>query len=596
MFFKKIDIYGSKVGFSINGRSSLNSFSGGIFTLLTIFIYILFFYLFSKDFFLRMNPFISSEKVFLTDSVLNNYTFINETMLFAIPNPVLYKDKNLYNLTLEYIEEFEGKFKKTKLNFISCEKTKFSRLFDKYNKAEDFYCIDFSNILNQNITNIHFSDYVKQYFIQFTIYYNYGYLASLNETYKQMLLDSEELFIFYLPKLSFSPNNYHQPIDIHMDYNCFLINQKIKFINDLKFVETKLEQDENFFYKKQLQSHSVIHFENQIQEIGLRKEAELLARFDMVLDGLYYNKFTREYKKIPDLLAQVMGIGKPLMIVFTYLIEYLTKFNLENLLIKHFLCYFTKDQNNNDSKIWEYKNFKDFKNLFKNLTNNKQNLESFHINKQSVADNNDNMIENGIKSNFKNNYQIEQISEISHVNELSTRKFFGGAEDKIIQSNNNIIKKLNFELDKNNQENINPYSNIVPYKPSDNITNIKNETFKNNKESIINSLHSTSKRENKFPYIGFIDYYFNFLIPKNNNNYKYKFNHLKILKYFSKEILNKLDLFYYLKLVRTTEILKNTFLRKKANKENLEFLIKSLYFVRDIDIDFVIKIIDEGSN
>jgi len=71
---------------------------------------------------------------------------------------------------------------------------------------------------------------------------------------------------------------------------------------------------------------------------------------------------------------------------------------------------------------------------------------------------------------------------------------------------------------------------------------------------------------------------------------------LKILKHFSKEILQKLDLFYYLKLVRTIELLKNTYLRKCVEKEKLKFLLKSLYFVRDCDIEFIVREIDQKSN
>jgi len=63
----------------------------------------------------------------------------------------------------------------------------------------------------------------------------------------------------------------------------------------------------------------------------------------------------------------------------------------------------------------------------------------------------------------------------------------------------------------------------------------------------------------------------------------------KTLKFFSKEILVKLDFFYYLKLVRTVEVLKNSFLRKKADKEELQFLLKNLYFIRDCDIENIIQ-------
>jgi len=78
-----------------------------------------------------------------------------------------------------------------------------------------------------------------------------------------------------------------------------------------------------------------------------------------------------------------------------------------------------------------------------------------------------------------------------------------------------------------------------------------------------------------------------------DKNYNLRINNQKILLYFSSEILQKLDLFYYLKLVRTMELLKNTFLRSKVEKQSLQFLIKSLYFLRDCDMESIIQEIDK---
>jgi len=232
MFLKKIDIYGSKIGLSVNGLMSLNSYFGGIFTINTIIIYILLFNLFAKDFYLRINPRIDSERVYLTDSVLNNYTISNDTFLFAMENPTIYKDLNLYKISLNYVEEKDRSYIITELKFITCDKTQHSELIDNYDKAKNYYCIDFTQILNQNITNIYFTDNVKNNYIHFTIYYNNDYLKTLNETYKQELLNFEKYIYFYSPILSFSPNNYQKPLDIRLKLNR-IINQKIKIFQSL---------------------------------------------------------------------------------------------------------------------------------------------------------------------------------------------------------------------------------------------------------------------------------------------------------------------------------------------------------------------------
>lgn len=117
---------------------------------------------------------------------------------------------------------------------------------------------------------------------------------------------------------------------------------------------------------------------------------------------------------------------------------------------------------------------------------------------------------------------------------------------------------------------------------------------KEKKRNVNDSLNYPLKNKNKFPYIGFIEYYFPILIPQ--KNYNLKLNNSKIVKYFSKEILQKLDLFYYLKLIITVELLKNSILRKKVKKQPLQFLLSSIYFLRDCDVEFIVEEINKNPN
>lgn len=153
-----------------------------------------------------------------------------------------------------------------------------------------------------------------------------------------------------------------------------------------------------------------------------------------------------------------------------------------------------------------------------------------------------------------------------------------------------------FRNEKNNEREIknnlsnNAFNSLQYIKDLPNLNNDFNK--KNQTDKTFDFIYF-SKKINKFPYIGFFDYYFPCLIPRKDKNYKNRLILPKILKFFSKEILQKFDLLYYLKLVRTIELLKNTSLRKKVKKENLQFLLKSLYFLRDCDFEHIIRIIDK---
>jgi len=221
---KKIDIYGKKLGFNLKRKTTFNSTFGGIFTILTFIFYVIFFILFSKDLYFKINPKVIFETVYITENNLNNYTLTNETFLFAIYSPINFKDPNLYELSINFISEYQDIDTITKLDFISCGKTKYSYLFSKFESANEYYCLNFSKIVDENLTNIYFSKEVLSNYLTFTINYNDTYLSTLNNTYKQKLLKSKETIFIYYPKISFSPNNYEVPLDIQMDYSYFDIN------------------------------------------------------------------------------------------------------------------------------------------------------------------------------------------------------------------------------------------------------------------------------------------------------------------------------------------------------------------------------------
>jgi len=168
MMLKRFDIYGLKLNFTLNNKGSFKTIYGGIFSLFTVIIYLLLFNILAKDFYLKINPRITTDKTYITDSFFNNYTFNKDSLLLVFDN---IDDQNLYNFTLNYIEYFNiTNITNTKLDFISCDKTNNSRLFrNNTEEAKKFNCIDFTKIINKNITSFHYSDDVISKYIQIFI-------------------------------------------------------------------------------------------------------------------------------------------------------------------------------------------------------------------------------------------------------------------------------------------------------------------------------------------------------------------------------------------------------------------------------------------
>jgi len=358
-------------------------------------------------------------------------------------------------------------------------------------------------------------------------------------------------------------------------------------VNIFKYAETKLEQDKNFFFEDKFEIKSEIHLAN-LKEYNFQRfdNSKELIYFRFELDGLYYNKYSLVYKKLPEVLAQLIGIMQPLMIVFSFVIEYFTRYNLDNFLIENFLCYFTTEQNKDDKIIWKNKNYKNFKNTFKNINYSKVATNSNKVFKNlSQLDDeifNDKLY-NSVGISKKQKVNFNSINDCNKNNQL-----FNDVNNKINIESINVNDDINKIItDKNLDYGTYPLKTIVN----------SSQNFKKKKEKkgkMIDLFSFSLKNKSKFPYIGFIEYYFPILISSKNKNYNLILNHTKIVKHFSNEILKKLDLFYFLKLVRTTEILKNTLLRKKIKKESLKFLLKSIYFIRDCDIEFIVEEIQKN--
>lgn len=192
-----------KLGFFLNYNSSLNSTFGGVFTCITALVYVALFNFFAKDFYFRINPKITSEKVFFED--INNYTITNEKTIFAV-SLRLVKDPRLYKLSAKYREVYVDNIINIDFDMISC-----NSLSNSYNIDEDelqnLYCMDFNKFLNKNITNFSsISLLIKK--VRLEIQYNFTYLETLNDTYRQNMINSDDFILYFYPVFSFSPNNY----------------------------------------------------------------------------------------------------------------------------------------------------------------------------------------------------------------------------------------------------------------------------------------------------------------------------------------------------------------------------------------------------
>jgi len=352
--------------------------------------------------------------------------------------------------------------KEIQLDLVNCEKIKYKNKNKFFGKNDrDFLCINFTSLKNQTLTNYFIFSKVGFNILEFTLKYDYNYLATLNESFKNYFLDSTDTITILFPQLYFNPNDDKNPLDVYSDYTSIDISKNRLYSMEYRYAETKLLENQDIILDDPDLKDSVIHLADKTEYVVTREDNinVPLVNIRFFLDGFYYNNYKRIYKKLPEILAQVFGIMEPLIIIFSILTEYFTKYNLDNVLVNNFLCYFTENQSKDDKIIWANQNFKDFKKIFKNVKS-KENLESNNINNLSIQDeNNENKKEINCnsdflpkKTNFRQTYNFHERKKSENENDL-----FNEIHIELVENNNKYHKNV-INTDNNNKVNYDPYS------------------------------------------------------------------------------------------------------------------------------------------
>jgi len=620
MFLKNIDIYGSKLDFQIDKRSEFTTNLGGIFTILSACAYIILFNFMAKDLYNKVNPKITEENTYITDSNVNNFTISGQSFLFAIYHPsIIDVDDENYQFG-EKLFKYSAIFKEfivgrdepisTPLELMKCDEAKYANLFFDIDHAGAMSCLNLTSIKKKNLTNFFYSKAVQSNIIEVSLNYDYDFYNSLNETVKTYLKNRITPVGYFWPELSISPNNFTNPLDIQLNYNKFYLSEDTFYRNNLRLVETVLEQDINYFTDGVQPHSSKIHVAFQFANYPSRKgKTSDLAKFQIYLDGLYTRKLTRVYKKIPEILAEVSGTMDLIILACTYFVGYFTTYNLDYSLVNKFIGYFSKDKNKEDKLVWKYQNYKEFSGIFKNKNLfSKENKEFDTFKKPPNLDMNN---ANDKKSIIDLNYN-KKNEKTDNNQELETQKKYLCDEINRIQTENDRINYVNLEMvaidiNKNNISDNNQSeknNNAVEKEIYDGSKLTKNLPFSNN-ENIINqkkneetsdSFNYSEDNKNDYPYTGFISYYFPICLSKKNSKSNKRLNYTNILQYFSGKLQTHLDFFHYLEYISTIKLLKNSSINEDQEKMKYKYLTKHLYYMRDCDEEHILKLMEQESN
>jgi len=596
-FIKYMDLFGTRCTFYSDKMPKLYTVTGGIFTMISLFLCLLVFVVFSLDDLKRKFPsttisFIPSEgyrkikfgqeKIWIPWRIVdyNNNGFVNHTGLLY---PII-----SYYSGIKYENSKKYNFTKKILNYKLCNETSMiyeSNIYHISVPLNELYCIDMEDL---DMGGSWITEFI--YYINFEIYYcedgiNYDENNSKCSTFNQIKnligYDNSLEFHIYYPVVQFQPTNKTFPVIVMYKNYFYHISKYVNKINRIYLQENVLTDDYGWILNKE---YNISYWglnsifgdtylsrnENDLTNEGSTSRA---YSFNIYLEpGIILYK--REYKKIYIIFSEFIPVAYFIFVI-----------------MKNMAKLFKKAENNKKMIELLFENLKEKPNIFEenlkrlSVTNN-NNIKSKNKNsskRNSVNSVNNKRINDKIKD--RRSIDVRQIS--SNLNIRNSSIFLN--EDNIIFNNNsgkNSPSKSNSKfyhqhkrsvaiINNNNISNINL---LQSYKAKGNFLNLGKNEKKINRVATNNS--KTYIKQQLFPY----KYYLFSIFIRNLNATKencfFSSRFIKIYTFFCQLF----DITTYLSLQREFNALKQIINKKGVNliEKNRKININSNNFMKDI--------------
>ena len=551
-FLTLCDFYGEHFHWYIGFKPKYYTFTGGIFSILSFFAFIIIFVSLGYKDFKRNYPISNTSTIPPTG--YRNIKFGEEKLY--LPWRIIDYDENSLNISgiiyprIYYFtvqpDNITGQLV-TKFNLINyklCNETSMKYLGKEYLidiPIETLYCIDMEDLKVGGSWN---SDFLN--FIRFDLYMcedgiDYNESNSKCTTYEELqdVYGGGDSVFFELlyPVVQFQPTNLKIPILILYKTYYYIINKFSNKLDRMYLQEHIFEDEQNWFFNyptnisywgvSTIAGESYIHGKKDVLRFASTSKIYTLnIYFDL---GIIY--YTRKYKKLYEILGEVFPIISTVWTILAFFSRIINEIKMAKKLNEHIISYDLKERKNFNENKRNKKSLKIFKLFNDNTNNNIENLKN---------------INNTSNDNGKNNNN-NKITK--------TSKFFKYKNMSINQDRSNKIVPLNnITLEDSskifcNQNNIN--ININPQRPRKNFRR-SNTIIMNSKGDIIDLLKKKEKFPLKYYFFGFL---YNKIDIHTNKGYKLYCLSDKFNKSFS-FFRHLIDITSYLSILKDYELFK----------------------------------------
>lgn len=497
---KNLDFLGGNINFYHQDQRLLQTNFGGYITLLMSFVLGLLIFGFGQDFFKRTNPYmVKSTETPQTypKYVLNNKNF---SLAFRLEdedgNSFMDFTKLYFEFTYNYlIKDDKGDWILSDDRLLELETCSEDMFFDGSNFAEttnleSLICPKFNNTKAGGYWD---SDEVGYFYLRVNIcpagsIIN-GYECSSQEETDALL--QKRLYIdFYYQKVIINPNDYNNGIKTLISTFYYTIDKYLMKNTYIYFKDNQLSTDYGWLVES-LDIESVLGVDYTTTDFLTAELLKGSSSSNILTNCMFYfsretDIYRREYTKAQTLVAQVGGILKMFMMIFSFIVSHynlyytqlsIGKFLLRNSEYKSILGGNHDSNSKGNMALSNFSNYNNIENNLSSLTNKNQN----EINNFS-----NNICNNNISYNYKNSSSKNSNNSIKRSSIIDSYVHI-----KSSNNNNNISNAYNNSNYFNSKSNSIINSNIYNSTLVNNMNN-NNLSKINNKYNISSKIKNTS--------------------------------------------------------------------------------------------------------
>jgi hypothetical protein len=329
-FFKEMDMFGERVIFTFNGKSTMKSGTGFFSTVVLFIIAVVMFVFMGQSFLLKVDP-QSTTSIFNLDAMPYFNTTYNKMMFVALRLRTgalnLKFDGKYFDL---YVFKNYRALDKQELYLIECSKLAGidKNYIRKYN-LNDFYCIplNFENFGGPATAQ-------DNNYVALSINPCYNRTTTCNVALANIISSgSNPLFIdLYYPEVFYDPNNFENPIRVEHSLVTDKFQSSSTVNRELYLKTSKMNDDLGWIFRDNTATNYT-----SVGQTVVTKSFKTFAHDPIyyldIFPGVGYEEFTRKYQKFQDVLAVVGGFIKICQIALGAVIFYYVKYLKSEFLI-----------------------------------------------------------------------------------------------------------------------------------------------------------------------------------------------------------------------------------------------------------------------